>query len=155
MSLGAEDSRPAVRDARAIADRIAADEAAADEERDRLRDRPLARLEADPDAAALLEPGESLIATARALPQDATPPGEGTPGVVRALLTTRRLLLRGPVDVRELRLRDIEEVAVIGERMLVIAQAGGREARLDMDHPRVFRVRLAHGVAMERAVRTT
>ena len=156
MSDGSDDApQPAVRDARAIADRIAADEAAADEERDRLRDRPSAHLEPDPEVVALLETGESLIASARALLRDDPPGGEATWGVVRALLTTRRVLFLGPIEVLDLRLRNIDEVAVVGERLLVIAHAGGRETRLDIDHPRVFRVRLAHAAAMERAIRTT
>jgi hypothetical protein len=130
----------ALRDAAAIAQRVHADEQAADAERARLVDGELPDLRAQVDGelqltddelvhairhAALLEEGENAMPTGGSL-----------------YLTSRRLVHLGEAS-REIGLDDIEESAVALERLLLLDLTDGSDLAIEVDQPRLLRVQLA------------
>jgi hypothetical protein len=132
---------PALRDAAAIAARVAADEGAADAERERLAREPLPVLEAQAEMLFQLERDEVLHAERRAAlverGQNAQPSG-GT-----LYLTSRRLVHIGTEAVEEVRLDAITDMAVAMERLLLIELADGSDLAIEVDEPRLLRVQVA------------
>lgn len=141
---------PALRDARTLAERSQADEAAAHEARGRLQTEPMAPLEPDDAIRSHLLPDEVL----HGLRRRAILRG---PGEDRALgyggtlyLTSRRLIHLGQV-VMAVQLADVLETSIAGERLLVTLRGGGEGVSLDVDQPRLLRVEMA---SLMRGLRT-
>jgi hypothetical protein len=141
----------ALRDAEEIADRIARDEAAADEARQAYQSQGLPVIEPDGAATVILEPGEVLHAVhASALLEDAEwTDGAAYPRGGTLFLTSERLIHTG-VDSIELSLASIDEMAVALERLLLIRRRDGSDLAVEVDQPRLLRVQLAAAVAAER-----
>jgi hypothetical protein len=138
------DDGPALRDARAIAARIAEDEAWADEARQRYQAHGLPTIEADERLAALRQPDEIPHAVhSRAMLELAQPLG-GT-----LYLTSRRLIHAGE-QLTEVPLTAIEEMAVAFERLLLIRLQDGLDLALEVSHPRLLRVQIAAAKAAAR-----
>jgi hypothetical protein len=143
-AIGSTEEGPALRDATETAARIEADEAAALEVRDRLHAAPLSTLTADDAVRPHLDDGELLHdLRQRAILK--------APGDDRALgyggtlyLTSRRLLHLGQVTVN-VRLTDIVESSIAGERLLV-SLADGEGLVLDVDRPRQLRAEIAAAI---------
>ncbi len=143
---------PAVRDAQNIADRIAADEAAADEARQAYQADGLPAIEADDVAGAILKPGEllhamhtsALLEEAPLIDEPAQPRG-GT------LYLTSQRLVHTATELTEVPLPDIEEMAVALERLVLIRRRDGADLALEVDQPRLLRVQLAAAIAAERS----
>ena len=144
---------PAIRDAAEILARVAADDAAADEARERYRIGPLPSLDANPGAAAQLEPGEHIVAIRESVVLDRREPRPdlaALAGVAGTLyVTTRRLMLVGRIRL-SIDLPEIEDVAVSGERLLLVLR-DARGVSLETARPRLLRVELA---AARAALRT-
>ncbi|MEO8470193.1 MAG: hypothetical protein ABI573_11085 [Chloroflexota bacterium] len=144
---------PAIRDAAKILARIVADDAAADEARERYRIGPLPSLDADPGTAVQLEPGEHIVAIRESVFLDRREPRpdlNALAGVAGTLyVTTRRLLLLGRIRL-SIDLAEIEDVAVSGERLLLVLR-DARGVSLETARPRLLRVELA---AARAALRT-
>lgn len=135
---------PAIRDAADILARIAADEAAADEARERYRVGPMGTIVPDARVAGLLEPGEFVVATRASvvLERREPQPKAGSAGVGGELyVTSRRLLLLGRARL-SIGLEDIEEVVLSGERLLVVLR-DGKGLSIDASLPRLLRVEIA------------
>ena len=147
------DGEPAVRDAAEILARIAADDAAADAARERYRMGPLPSVDADPRAAALMAPGERVVAVHQsAVLERREPRAElDAPGGLAGQLyvTTRRLLLLGRIRL-SIDLGDIEEAVLSGERLLLVLR-DGQGVSVETTRPRLLRVELA---AARAALRT-
>ncbi|MCV0403827.1 MAG: hypothetical protein K5924_08955 [Chloroflexi bacterium] len=133
---------PALRDARTLAERSQADEAAAREARERLMVEPMATLTPDEDIRPHLQADEVL----HVLRRHAILRG---PGDERALgyggtlyLTSRRLIHLGQV-VMTVQLADVLETSIAGERILLTLRDGGEGLSLDVDQPRLLRVEMA------------
>ena len=135
----------ALRDARSIADRIGADEAAADAERARLIDGELPDLNAEIDEALPLGSGEILHATRRAamLENGAMPMGGSL------YLTSERLVHIGQ-ERHVVPLEKIAETAVALERLLLLDMTDGSDLAIEVDQPRLLRVQLAAARAAAR-----
>ncbi|MGZ6299308.1 MAG: hypothetical protein ACXWMN_02295 [Candidatus Limnocylindria bacterium] len=134
----------ALRDASAIAERIAADDASADEARQRYREVGIAPLEPDERLAALLGPDEHSLAVRRsvALDRRQPPPSPEPAGLAGDLyLTSRRLVLLGHHNL-EIDLEEIEEAALSGETLL-LALRDGTGVTLQVTQPRLLRVQIA------------
>jgi len=129
----------ALRDAHAIAERVSADEVAADAERTRLSTEPLPHLGAVQERAGL-RPGENVHAIREvALLED----GAGTlPQGGTLYLTSERLVHAGQ-RLREVALDQIVETSVALERLLLIDLADGSDLAIEVDQPRLLRVQLA------------
>jgi hypothetical protein len=132
---------PALRDARTLAERAEADEAAAHQARERLLVEPLPTLEPDEEIRAHLRPGEHL----HGLRRHAILRG---PGDDRALgyggtlyVTSHRLIHLGQV-LMAVQLADVLETSIGGERLLVTLR-GGEGLSLEVDQPRLLRVEMA------------
>jgi hypothetical protein len=141
----------ALRDATAIAQRISADEQAADAERARLVDGELPDLRAQVDGALSLTDGEAVHAIRRSalLEQgDAVLPAGGS-----LYLTSQRLVHVGEAR-REISLDAIDESAVALERLLLLDLSDGSDLAIEVDQPRLLRVQLAAARANARR-RTT
>jgi hypothetical protein len=128
-----------MRDAQGIADRIGADEAAADHERNRLAQGELPNLNDQVDAAVELRPHEVAHALRRAamLENGNTVPVGGT-----LYLTSDRLVHLGQ-ERHEVELGDIAETAVALERLLLLDMTDGSDMAIEIDQPRLLRVQLA------------
>jgi hypothetical protein len=138
---------PALRDASATADRIADDERQAAIARERLRDHALDAIEPDGVVTTHLESGEVVHSSRRSAILGA--PGERGLGYGGSLyLTSRRLLHIGQVTMA-VRLGDITETAVAGERLLVLL-ANAEGLSFDIDRPRLLRAELAAAVRERR-----
>ena len=138
---GSTEEGPALRDAAAIAERAAADEAAASAARDRFVSAPVPVIETDERVSPHLLPNEEV----RGLRRHAI---LRAPGDDRALgyggtlyLTSRRLVHLGQVIVT-VQLTDIMETSLAGERLLLTLRDGEGLA-LDLDQPRLMRAELA------------
>ena len=138
---GSTEEGPALRDAAATVSRVAADEAAAVEARERYRAGALPSLEPDATVRPHLAPGELLhgLRTSAIL---------RAPGDDRALgyggtlyLTSHRLLHIGQVTVNA-HLTDIVESSLAGERLLITLR-DGEGLILDVDRPRLLRTEIA------------
>ena len=131
---------PALRDASATADRIAADEADAAAARDRLRLQPLDTIEVEGVARTHLEPGE-LVHSLRTSAILGVPGDRGLGYGGSLYLTSRRLLHIGQVTM-SVRLDDVAETTVAGERLLVTLK-NDEGLSFTIDRPRLFRAELA------------
>ena len=138
----------ALRDASAIARRIAADEAAADAGRAAYQLSGLPLLEPDPSFAALLEPGERLHAVHRLAMLETGSSGD-QPTLPRGgtlLLTSRRIVHAGEAT-QAWELSEVVDMLVALERLLLIGLRDGSDLHLEVDLPRLLRVQLAAAVA--------
>jgi hypothetical protein len=142
----------ALRDARTIADRIAADEAAADEARQAYQADGLPAIEPDVAVAATLHPGEVLhaIRTSALLEEAGLIDGAARPRGGTLYLTSSRLLHMG-MEMTELPLAEIDEIAVALERLVLIRHRDGSDWALEVDQPRLLRVQLSTAIAARRA----
>ena len=142
MPIGAEGA--AIRDAQTIADRIAADETAADDARQAYQADGLPAIEPDAGAGAILQPGESLHAIhASALLEEAgLPTGAAQPRGGTLYLTSERVVHTG-TESTQLPLAEIEEMAVALERLVLIRRRDGSDLALEVDQPRLLRVQIA------------
>lgn len=132
---------PALRDATLTAERIAADEAAAAELRERQSDAPLPILEPDEAIAKHLAAGE-LVHGLRRSAILRTPGGDRALGYGGNLyLTSRRLVHLGQVNMT-LQLSDIVEASLASERLL-LSLNGGEGLTIEVDRPRTFRTEIA------------
>jgi hypothetical protein len=166
----------ALRDAADIVARTAADEADAIQARERYRNEGLQAIEPDPEIRDRLRPDEELVEmrpgamVGRALLAGvggaAGEGGAGTaPSAAQAaveslsgrlyLTTTRLVLLVRPTGDRpaeselSVGLADIEELACVGERLLV-SLADGTGLTIDAGRPRLLRVQIAAARAASR-----
>jgi hypothetical protein len=141
-----------VRDAQSIADRIAADETAADEARQAYQADGLPAIEPDPTAAAILRPGEILHAVrgSTMLEEAGSTDAAAQPRGGTLYLTSERLVHAGE-ESTELPLAAIEEMAVALERLVLIRRRDGSDLALEVDQPRLLRVQLAAALANVRA----
>jgi hypothetical protein len=140
-------SSPAVRDADAILARIADDETAALEARERYRDQQMAPLEPDPRISGFLVPGEEIIAVRRSVLLDRREPSPGArcpqhPGLSGDLYVTSTRLLHIGRTVIEYDLAAIREADVSAEHLLLVLSDGAGMI-LDVDRPRLLRVEIA------------
>lgn len=143
---------PGLRDAQAIAARIAADEAAADIARVQFAANGIPAIPPGTAFARVARAGEALHAVCRhAILERA--PLEGNEPVVNGgtlYLTSRRLLHVG-VETTELPLSEIEEMVVALERLVLIRLRDGSDLAVEVDQPRLLRVQIAAALAAERA----
>jgi len=164
-----ETESASLRDAADIVARTAADEADAIQARERYRSDGLPVIEADPEIGARLRDNEDLVemrpgamvgrALLAGVGGTADEDGVGTASSAaqlaveslsgRLYLTTARLVLLarsaagGPVDAEvSVALDDIEELAIVGERLLV-SLADGTGLTIDAGRPRLLRVQVA------------
>jgi hypothetical protein len=138
----------ALRDAQAIAARVAADEQAADTERDRLIRESLPALPTAANMAMPLLPGEVLHAERPAAIVERgrdQPPSGGT-----LYLTSGRIVHVGTGPILEVDLQRINDMAVSMERLLLIELADGSDLAIEVDQPRLLRVQLAAARAVAR-----
>ena len=129
-----------LRDAAAIAQRVGADEQAADAERARLVDGELPDLGSQVDGALQLTDGELVHAIRHAAlleEGDASTPRGG-----ELYLTSRRVVHVGESS-REISLDAIQESAVSLERLLLLDLTDGSDLAIEVDQPRLLRVQLA------------
>jgi hypothetical protein len=132
---------PAVREARALAARVTADEAAANAERQRLVREALPTLSPHSDQVFQLWPDEVIHAELRTALLDRgkdIPPSGGT-----LYLTSHRLVHVGSEAVEEIELDRISNMAVALERLLLLELADGSDLVIDIDRPRLVRVQIA------------
>ncbi len=131
----------------------AADEAAAREARERYRNGPMPAVRADPEIAALLQPGEAVVAVhpsvvlERRTPKPESAAPRGPAGELH--VTSRRLLLIGR-DRLSIDLEEILEVGLSGEWLLLVLREG-RGVALRAAQPRLLRVEIAAARAAARA----
>lgn len=148
----ADADAPAVRDAAGVLARIATDEAAAAQARDRYRTQPMQPLAPDGRIAPLLAGDEDLLALRRGVTFDRrqSVPGADLSNAVAGSLyvTTRRLVLVGRLTL-SFSLRDIEEAVLSGERLLLVLR-DGIGVSLDVPQPRLLRVEIATARASAR-----
>ena len=146
----------ALRDAEEIAERIARDEAAADEARQAYQSQGLPAIEPDGAADAILHPGELLHAAhgSAMLEEPGLTDGAAHPRGGTLYLTSQRLVHTGAAST-ELPLAEIDEMAVALERLLLIRRRDGSDLAVEVDQPRLLRVQLAAAVAAERAREVT
>jgi hypothetical protein len=141
----------AVRDAEAIAARVAADEAAADAARSQYQIGPLPTLDNDPEFAALALPGEVLhVAQPNAVLEWTTAGGVETLRPAAPLYLTSGRLLHGGTQTLSLSLDQIEEMAVALERLLLVRLRDGTDLAIETDAPRLLRVQIAAAMAATR-----
>ena len=132
---------PALRDAAAAASRAEADEAAAAELRERLRDGSLETIEPDETIRPHLGEGE-LVHGLRASAILKAPGGDRALGYGGTLyLTSRRLVHVGQV-LLTVQLSDIVETSLAAERLL-LSLHDGEGFTLEIDQPRLFRTEIA------------
>jgi len=133
--------RAAMRDAIAIAARVAADEQDADAERERLAHEPLPELPSRAEQVFQPWPDEDIHAERHAAMvergQD-TPPSGGT-----LYLTSRRLVHVGNEAVVEIDLERVADMAVALERLLLVELMDGSDLAIEVDGPRLLRVQVA------------
>ena len=142
-----------VRDAQRIAERIARDEALADEARERYRTAGLPELE--PSALlGLLNPGERLHAVHRMAMLEtgwrgATGADPNLPHGGTLYITSQRLVHRG-TDDGIWDYGEFDEMAVALERLLLIRMRDGSDLAIEVDQPRLLRVQMAAALAATR-----
>jgi hypothetical protein len=132
---------PALRDAGAVAARVATDEALARAARDLYLVSPVPVLDADERVTPHLLPGEQVHGLRRhailRAPGDDRSLGYGG----SLYLTSRRLMHLGQVFVT-VQLTDIVETSLAGERLL-LSLRGGEGLSLDIERPRLLRAEMA------------
>ena len=132
---------PALRDAAAATERAAHDEAQAAAARERFRIGPIKAVEPDDAIRSHLSEGELVHALRRHAILRA-PGGDAALGYGGTLyLTSRRLIHLGQV-VMTVRLTDIVEASLAGERLLLTLREG-EGLSLDVDRPRLLRAEMA------------
>jgi hypothetical protein len=136
----AEPTSAALRDAGAIAERVAADERAADEERQRLVGEPLPVIGAR-DLPFDLQRGELLHAERHAALLERA--RQGTPSGGMLYLTSLRMVHVGSTRIEEVPLERISDMAVSMERLLLIELRDGTDLAIEVDRPRLLRVQVA------------
>ena len=134
--------------AESVVERIAADEAAAREERTRLEHEDLLPLEPEPAVTAALRPDEHVVDVRPATRVERIGAGEAPDLFGRLHLTTQRLVLTGSEPL-EVELSQVQELGLVGERLLV-GLPDGHALCFDIAAPRVFRVRASHLIAQAR-----
>ena len=146
------EGEPAIRDAAEILARVAADEAAADRAREGYRTSPMISIAPDSRIAAVLDPGELLVAVRpsavleRRGPQ---PDGRAPTGLAGELyVTSRRLILLGRMPL-VIAYEEIKEVGLAGERLLLVLR-DGKGVWLEAPQPRLLRVEIAAARAAAR-----
>ena len=141
---------PAFNDAYQIAERISADEMAAEAARRRYREDGLPELAPDTTLGNLLRPGERLVALREQTVLELFD-GKPTPPPVggRLYLTSERLLHSGTRQLHQIDLTSIDEVGPSGERLLITLRNGDGWS-LQLDGPRVLRVAMAELLAARR-----
>lgn len=149
-----EDPRPesvALRHARAIAARVAEDEAASDEARHRYQTDGLPVVEPDAGFVPLALPGEALHASRDNALLERTLVGapRPLPEAGTLYLTSERLLHVGSAAM-SIPLGDIEEMAVALERLLLVRLRDGTHLAIDTDQPRFLRVQIAAALVATR-----
>ena len=127
---GVTEEGPALRSAAAILERVAADEAAATAARERYRDGPLPPMAADERIVGHLSEGESVHGLRKRAILSA-PGGENPSGYGGCLYLTSRRLVHLGQGVVTVKLTDIVESSMAGERLL------------DVDRPRLVRAEMA------------
>src|SRR5512134_3775505 len=131
----------ALRDAEAIAARVAADERAADAERQRLSREPLPEVAVGADIVFQLLPDERIHAERHAAIVERgpdVPPSGGT-----LYLTSHRLVHVGTEAVEEIPLQSLADMAVAMERLLLIELTDGSDMAIEVDQPRLLRVQVS------------
>ena len=140
---------PALADAQAVILRLERDETAADALRLALREGPMQPVPADDTVSPLLQPDEQVLATRVSAVLNPPAGGPGLPGYGGALyVTTQRLLHVGRMLVA-IPLRQVREVSLAGERLLLTLD-GGDGMSLETDQPRLLRVQIS---AAQRSLR--
>jgi hypothetical protein len=142
----------ALADAAALLARAEADEAAATSARERYRSQPIAALDADAATAALLEADEQLYAQRSGAILNTTTGSSPLPGYGGTLYVTDRRILHVGRVVVSIRLEQVREIALAGERLLITFD-GGEGISLDLDRPRLLRVEIAAVMTAARAGR--
>jgi hypothetical protein len=136
------DLGPGIRDAEAILERAREDERAAFDARARYRNDGLPSIEPDEAIAASLRRDESVVVVRHSSVISRHPRGDGIEDFAgRLYLTSRRLLLVGQTTL-EVDLREIDELALAGERLLVTLD-DGTGLSIDAIQPRLLRVQIA------------
>lgn len=132
---------PALRDASAAAERAAVDEREAEEAREGFARAPMSALEPDDEILPHLLPAEHVHALRRrAIVRE--PGGDRALGYGGTLyLTSERLIHLGQV-VMTLRLTDVTETSLAGERLLLTLR-NGEGIAVDVDRPRLLRAQIA------------
>jgi hypothetical protein len=130
----------ALRDAALIAERVSADEQAADAERARLVDGELPDLGPELGGALALTDGERVHAIRHAAILEE---GEHAPPLGGSLYLTSRRLVHVGESIREIPLDAIDESAVSLERLLLLDLTDGSDLAFEVDQPRLLRVQLA------------
>ena len=150
VEAGSRVAEPAFNDAYQIAERISADEIAAEAARRRYREDGLPELAPDTTMGHLLRPGERLVALREQTVLELFD-GKPTPPPVggRLYLTSERLLHSGTRQLHQIDLTSIDEVGPSGERLLITLRNGDGWS-LQLDGPRVLRVAMAELLAARR-----
>lgn len=141
----------ALRDARAIAARVAEDEAASDEARHRYQTDGLPVIEPDAGFVPLALPAEALHASREnaLLERTLVDAPKPLPEAGTLYLTSGRLAHVG-AGITSISLGDIEEMAVALERLLLIRLHDGTHLAIDTDGPRLLRVQIAAALVATR-----
>lgn len=132
----------ALRDAQAIAERVAADQAAAAEASARYTAEGLPSID-DPAFAALAQPGELLHAIHRSalLERDEAGAGSGQPVSGSLYLSSQRLLHVGP-SLLAIPLDQIAETMVAVQRLVLIRLKDGGDLAVEVTQPHLLKVQL-------------
>ena len=131
-------------------ERIEADETAAEEFRERHRREPTSPLEPDAAIAHHLRPHESLLAVhPHALITIEGGYGTGATTGGRLYVTSERMVHLGST-VHTVDLRDLEELALSGERLLLMLTAG-EGVVIEVPRPRLLRAQAAAAMVALRA----
>ncbi len=138
----------ALRDAQSISARVAADEAAADAERQRLLHQLLPVLDARIDPVIQVRPDEQLHAERRAALLERREGGRPSGGTL--YLTSGRLIHVGSERIEEIALDRIKDMAVSMERLLLIELTDGSDLAVEVDQPRLLRVQVSAARAVMR-----
>lgn len=148
------DDDVALRDAAAIAERVRADESAADEARARYLVEPLPPIDVAPWLAPHLQTAELLLIVRPDVLFELPFEGAGEGRRLRGdlCLTDRRLLVVDGRVIQAVDLTAIVEIGVVGDRTLQLSMSTGRGIAIDVDRPRLFRVQVQ--AARDRGART-
>lgn len=140
-----------LRDARTIAARIAADEAAADAARDQYAANGVPAIEPSTGYARVTRSGEPLHAVRRNAILERGPTDDNEP-VLRGgtLYLTSRRLLHVAVETTDVPLGKIDEMVVALERLVLIRLLDGSDLAVEVDQPRLLRVQIAAVIAAAR-----
>lgn len=153
---GPEDAmagEPAVRDAAAILARAEADDAAAEEARDRYSTQRVPTLEPDARIAPLLASDELVLAVRHGAAFDRRQSDRSSDAPLGLsgdlYVTSLRIVLIGRVTL-SLGIQDIEEIGVSGERLILILRDGSSVA-VQTGQPRLLRVEIGAARAQVRS----